>query len=144
MRSFWTDSQSAWEIAEDRNKDTARELSRDPDAQQPRLERRAPGTRGGRTGCARALAARYSLPSPFTPMQTQQEAHATARNSCLTIISSTYFIDEMLFSPAVRPWAQKFKRLQYWKLTVSTSDLHQASPLLLLHLPSWALRPALL
>lgn len=48
------------------------------------------------------------------------------------------------FPPAVGPWTQNVKKLHYWKPSATTSDLHQGSPLPLLHLPSWALRPALL
>lgn len=48
VRTFWMDSQAAWEITEDRNKDTAKEFSWDPDAQQPRLEIVLQGEEGER------------------------------------------------------------------------------------------------
>lgn len=48
--------------------------------------------KGKETCCVRTPAAHCSLPSPFTPMQTQQEAETTVRNSSLknssNIISS--------------------------------------------------------
>lgn len=138
MKTFWTHSQAAWEITKDRNKDTAKELSWDPDAQQPQLEIVLQGQEGeGDVLCENTSSTLQSSLS-FHPHADTARSRDNSEKQFSKKLFKHNFIDEMLFYPAVGPWTQNIRRLHYWKLTVSTSDLHYASPLPLLHLPSWA------
>lgn len=118
MKTFWTHSQAAWGITKDRNKDTAKELSWDPDAQQPQLEIVLQGQEGeGDVLCENTSSTLQSSLS-FHPHADTARSRDNSEKQFSKKLFKHNFIDEMLFYPAVGPWTQNIRRLHYWKLTV--------------------------